>query len=104
LILQNPFYGEMTISGGFYSSDLTDVLTIGVNATLFARADLPDDVAYAVVKSLFEQFDSFKKLHPAFRFLNPEEMMQPTILPLPIHPGAAKYFREVKYLSQTPPE
>ncbi|WP_372740499.1 TAXI family TRAP transporter solute-binding subunit [Neptunomonas sp.] len=104
LILQNPFYGEMTISGGFYSSDLTDVLTIGVNATLFARADLPDDVAYAVVKSLFEQFDNFKKLHPAFRFLNPQQMMQPTTLPLPIHPGAAKYFREVKYLSQTPPE
>ena len=62
------------------------------------------DVAYAVVKSLFDQFDNFRKLHPAFRFLNPEQMMQSTTLPLPIHPGAAKYFREVEYLLQPPIE
>lgn len=104
LILQNPYYREVTISGDFYSPDLPDVDTVGVNATLFARADLPDDVAYVVVKSLFEQFDSFRKLHPAFRFLNPEQMMESTALPLPLHPGAAKYFQEVQYLLQTPPE
>ena len=104
LILQNPYYREVTISGGFYSPDLSDVVTVGVNATLFARADLPDDVAYAVVKSLFEQFDGFRKLHPAFRFLNPEQMMATTTLPLPLHPGAVKYFQEVQYLLQLPPE
>lgn len=104
LILQNPYYREVTISGDFYSSDFSDVVTVGVSATLFARADLSDDVAYAVVKSLFEQFDSFRKLHPAFRFLNPEQMMEERALPLPLHPGAAKYFQEVRYLLQTAPE
>lgn len=104
LILQNPYYREVTISGDFYSPDLSDVITVGVNATLFARAELSEDVAYAVVKSLFEQFDSFRKLHPAFRFLNPQQMMEATNLPLPLHPGAAKYFREVQHLLQTPSE
>lgn len=100
LIRQNPHYREMSVSGNIYSENVPDVLTVGVNATLFARADLPDDVAYAVVKSLFEQFDNFKKLHPAFRLLNPEQMMAPSAMPLPLHPGAAKYFREVQPISQ----
>ncbi|WP_051221699.1 TAXI family TRAP transporter solute-binding subunit [Neptunomonas japonica] len=100
LIRQNPHYREMSVSGNIYSEDVPDVLTVGVNASLFARADLPDDVAYAVVKSLFEQFENFKKLHPAFRLLNPEQMMAPSAMPLPLHPGAAKYFREVQPLSQ----
>ncbi len=95
LIHHNPHYREMSVAGDVYSQDAPAVLTVGVNATLFSRADLPDDVAYAVVKSLFEQFDSFKKLHPAFRFLNPEQMMGSSHLPLPLHPGAAKYFQEV---------
>lgn len=100
LIGQNPHYREMRVSGNIYSENVPDVLTVGVNATLFARADLPDDVAYAVVKSLFDQFESFKKLHPAFRLLNPEQMMAPSAMPLPLHPGAAKYFKEARQLSQ----
>ncbi|MDX1320190.1 MAG: TAXI family TRAP transporter solute-binding subunit, partial [Oceanospirillum sp.] len=74
-----------------------DVRTAGVNATLFTRNDLPDEAAYAIVQSLFEQFDQFRQLHPAFLPLKAEAMVQ---IPLaaPIHPGAARYFREKGWL------
>ncbi|SIS72899.1 hypothetical protein SAMN05421760_10411 [Neptunomonas antarctica] len=100
LILKNPYYRQVSIAGSFYSPDLPDVETVGVNATLFTRADLPDEVAYAVVKSLFAQFDSFRRLHPAFSSLDPEQMMLTSGLPLPLHPGAAKYFMEAKQVAQ----
>jgi TRAP transporter TAXI family solute receptor len=100
LILKNPYYRKVSIAGNYYSPNLPDVETVGVNATLFTRADLPDDVAYAVVKSLFAQFDSFRRLHPAFSSLDPEQMMLTNGLPQPLHPGAAKYFMEAKQVAQ----
>ncbi|MEH6576930.1 MAG: TAXI family TRAP transporter solute-binding subunit [Amphritea sp.] len=93
LIQQNPHYLQVSIAGGFYSAELPDVVTAGVNATLFTRADLPDEVAYAIVKSLFEQFERFRQMHPAFSLLQPEQMVSAP-LAAPLHPGAARYYRE----------
>lgn len=97
LIRYSPHYQALILPGSLYSSDQPDVRTAGVNATLFTRRDLPDDAAYAIVQSLFEQFDQFRLLHPAFTPLKAEAMAQ---IPLaaPIHPGAARYFREKGWL------
>ncbi|MFG1491258.1 TAXI family TRAP transporter solute-binding subunit, partial [Oceanospirillum sp. HFRX-1_2] len=55
------------------------------------------EVAYAIVRSLFEQFDQFRQLHPAFSALRAESMVR---IPLaaPMHPGARRYFREKGWL------
>ena len=45
------------------------------------------------MKSVFENFDAFRKLHPAFANLKPEEMIADG-LSAPLHDGAAKYYRE----------
>lgn len=97
LIAYSPHYQALTLPGSLYSSSQPDVRTAGVNATLFTRNDLPDEAAYAIVQSLFEQFDQFRQLHPAFSPLKAEAMVQ---IPLaaPIHPGAARYFREKGWL------
>ncbi|WP_028299048.1 TAXI family TRAP transporter solute-binding subunit [Oceanospirillum beijerinckii] len=94
---QSRHYQALTLPGSLYSDRQNDVLTAGVNATLFTRADLPDDVAYTVVKSLFEQFDSFRRLHPAFEVLDVKHMVQ-TPLAAPMHPGAQRYFQEQGFL------
>lgn len=99
----NPHYRELIIVGAFYAPDLPDITTVGVDALLFTRADLPDDVAYAIVKSLFQQFERFRRLHPAFSALKPDDMMRKKGLPLPLHPGAAKYFQEVREIMQHQP-
>ena len=48
---------------------------------------------YEVVKAVFENFDDFKKLHPAFADLKKEEMIKDG-LSAPLHDGAVKYYKE----------
>jgi len=97
LTTENPHYMPMVIRAGLYPENRQDVSTVGVNATFFANADLSDEVAYAVVKSLFEQFEQFRAMHPAFAGLKPEQMVQGPY-PAPLHPGAERYFREAGLL------
>ncbi|MFL1455498.1 TAXI family TRAP transporter solute-binding subunit [Marinobacter sp. GN3S48] len=93
LIDDNPYYRKAVIPGGMYRGSDDDVTTFGVAATFVSSTDVPNDVVYAVVKAVFENFDSFKRLHPAFGVLNKEEMVSDA-LSAPLHPGAEKYYKE----------
>jgi TRAP transporter TAXI family solute receptor len=93
LVDDNAFYRTATIPGGMYRGSDADTKTFGVGATFVSSTDVPDEAVYAVVKSVFENFDAFRKLHPAFAHLKPEEMIADG-LSAPLHDGAAKYYRE----------
>ena len=93
LIDSNSFYRSATIPGGMYRGNPNDVQTFGVGATFVTSANVSEDAVYAVVSSVFENFDDFKGLHPAFANLKPEEMIKDG-LSAPLHPGAAKYYKE----------
>ncbi|GGE76191.1 C4-dicarboxylate ABC transporter substrate-binding protein [Streptosporangium jomthongense] len=93
LIEENPYYRKAVIPGGMYRGSDNDVTTFGVAATFVSSTDVPNDVVYEVVKAVFENFDSFKRLHPAFANLKKEEMVSDA-LSAPLHPGAAKYYKE----------
>ena len=92
LVADNPYYRKATIPAGMYNNK-EDIQTFGVGATFVTSADVPADVVYVVVKAVFENFDQFKKLHPAFANLKPEEMVKDS-LSAPVHDGAAKYYKE----------
>jgi len=93
LIAENPYYRKATIPGGMYRGTDSDVTTFGVGATIVTSADVSDEAVYQVVKAVFDNFEDFKKLHPAFANLTPEEMIKDG-LSAPLHDGAAKYYRE----------
>jgi len=93
LIADNPYYAAATIPGGMYAGTDADVHTFGVKATFVTSADVPDDVVYAVVKAVFDNFDRFKSLHPAFANLTEADMISDG-LSAPLHPGAARYYAE----------
>ena len=93
LVNDNPFYAKATIPGGMYPGTPDDVDTFGVKATFVTSADVPDDVVYQVVKAVFDNFDRFKGLHPAFANLKEEDMISAG-LSAPLHPGAVKYYKE----------
>ena len=93
LIADNSFYRTATIPGGMYRGSDNDTSTFGVGATFVSSDAVSEDAVYAVVSSVFNNFDDFKKLHPAFANLTPEEMSSAG-LSAPIHPGAAKYYKE----------
>jgi TRAP transporter TAXI family solute receptor len=93
LVAENPFYAYATIPGGMYKGTDNDVKTFGVKATFVTSADVPDEVVYQVVKAVFDNFDRFKGLHPAFANLKEEDMIKDG-LSAPLHPGAEKYYKE----------
>ena len=93
LVADNPFYAYATVPGGMYKGTDSDVKTFGVKATFVTSADVEDDVVYEVVKAVFDNFDRFKKLHPAFANLTEEEMIKDG-LSAPLHDGAVKYYKE----------
>jgi hypothetical protein len=93
LVADNDYYRTATIPGGMYRGTDTDTKTFGVGATFVTSSKVPNEVIYQVVKAVFENFDEFKKLHPAFAHLNPEQMIQDG-LSAPLHDGAVKYYKE----------
>ncbi len=93
LIEDNSFYRSATIPGGMYRGNDEDTMTFGVGATFVSADSVSEDVVYTLVKSVFENFEDFKGLHPAFANLAPEEMASAG-LSAPLHDGAAKYYRE----------
>ena len=93
LIADNAYYRVATIPGGMYRGNDADTKTFGVGATFVSSTATPADTVYQVVKSVFENFDTFKKLHPAFGNLKKAEMAKDG-LSAPIHDGAAKYYKE----------
>jgi len=92
LVADRPYYRTATIPAGMYNNE-EDVNTFGVGATFVSSADVPDEVVYTLVKAVFDNFDDFKKLHPAFANLKEEEMIKDS-LSAPLHPGAEKYYKE----------
>ncbi|HHE75454.1 MAG: C4-dicarboxylate ABC transporter substrate-binding protein [Deltaproteobacteria bacterium] len=93
LVKDNDYYRTATVPGGMYRGNPADTKTFGVGATFVSSAKVPENVIYNVVKAVFENFDEFKKLHPAFKVLVKEEMIKDG-LSAPLHDGAVKYYKE----------
>jgi TRAP transporter TAXI family solute receptor len=70
-----------------------DTMTFGVGATFVSSSDVSEEAVYTVVKSVMENIEAFRKLHPAFATLDPKNMATAG-LSAPLHAGAAKYYKE----------
>ena len=97
VLADNPAYAAATIPGGLYPGNTEDIASWGPKATFVADAKTPDEVVYVLVKSIFENFEDFKKLHPAFKTLKEENMIKDG-LSAPLHPGAIKYYKEREWI------
>jgi uncharacterized protein len=93
LVKERPYYAVATIPGGLYPNNPQPTTTFGVQATIVSSAKVPADVVYTVVRTVFENLDEFKKLHPALAHLKPEDMIK-NGLSAPLHEGAVKYYKE----------
>jgi uncharacterized protein len=93
LVKERPYYGYATIPAGLYPNNPQETKTYGVLATLVSSSKVPADTVYVVVKAVFDNFDEFKKLHPALAHLKPEDMVK-NGLSAPLHEGAARYYKE----------
>ena len=94
LLAKYPYYAKAFIPIKLYegATNKEDVQTFGVKATFVTSAKVPDNVVYAITKEVFENFEEFKKLHPAYEVLTKQNMLEG--MSAPIHPGAMKYYKE----------
>ena len=97
VLADNAAYAAATIPGGLYPGNDADVASWGPKATFVTDASTSDDVVYVLVKAVFENFEDFKKLHPAFGRLSKDQMIKDG-LSAPLHPGAEKYYKEAGLL------
>jgi TRAP transporter TAXI family solute receptor len=93
LVKEHPYYAYATIPGGMYANNPNPTQTYGVLATMVTSSKVSDKVVYDLVKAVFDNFDEFKKLHPAFANLDPKKMVKDG-LSAPLHAGAVKYYKE----------
>ena len=93
LVAEKPYYAKATIPAGLYKNNPQATETYGVLATLVTSASVPEETVYQLTKAVFENFNEFKSLHPAFANLDPAKMVKDG-LSAPLHPGAEKYYKE----------
>lgn len=93
LIEERSYYAEAEIPGGLYANNPDPTPTYGVLATIVTSTEVSDEVVYTLVKAVFDNFESFKKLHPAFAYLEPEDMVH-NGHSAPLHDGAVRYYEE----------
>ena len=97
LVSENPYYAHTVIPAGVYPGIDQPVPTFGVLATVVSSSDVDEDQIYNIVKSLFENLDSFRRMHTVFGDLKIETMIT-NGLSAPLHEGAKRYYRERGWL------
>jgi TRAP transporter TAXI family solute receptor len=86
-----PFFKSVVIPRGTYAGQANDVQTIGVDNLLICAESLPDNVVYEMTRLFFEALPRLAQQHVTARMINAE---QAPATPIPLHPGAARYYRE----------
>ncbi|NQY24342.1 MAG: TAXI family TRAP transporter solute-binding subunit [Campylobacteraceae bacterium] len=92
LLKKYPYFARANIQGGMYKGNEKDIKTFGVKAVLVTSTDVSEKAVYTVVKAVLENFEAFKKLHPAYAHITKESLLDG--LSAPLHKGAKKYFKE----------
>jgi len=94
LVKKYPYYTKAVVPCKFYpnAENREDVETFGVRGTLVTSAFVDEKIVYAITKEIFENFEEFKSLHPAYAVLTKKSMLSG--LSAPIHRGALRYYKE----------
>ena len=87
----SPFYRPIRIPDGTYPEQGGDIATVGVENLLVCRSDLPDELVYQLTRLFFESLPRLAEAHAAAASIDPD---QAAAAPIPLHPGAARFFRE----------
>ena len=86
-----PFVRVVAIPRGIYPGQDQVVPTVGLDMVVLCRRDLDAESVYDMTSLMFEVFPRLVGIEATMRYLNPDEA---PATPIPLHPGAARYFRE----------
>ncbi|QGZ29096.1 TAXI family TRAP transporter solute-binding subunit [Stutzerimonas stutzeri] len=91
--INNAAYQAAKIPAGTYDGQEADVPTVAITNILVTHEGVSDDVAYQMTKLLFDNLDQLGKAHSAAKDIKLENATK--ALPIPLHPGAERYYKEV---------
>jgi TRAP transporter TAXI family solute receptor len=86
-----PFLRPASIPAGTYRAQSRAIHTIGVDTVLVCRGDMPERLGYEVTRAIFEVLPGITETSRASSFFDLE---QAAATPIPLHEGAARYYRE----------
>jgi TRAP transporter TAXI family solute receptor len=89
----DPAYQAGIVPAKTYEGQNTDVPTAFVQNFLVTHEGVPADTVYKMTRGIYEHLDQLTAAHAAAKSIKRENALKG--LPLPLHPGAEKYFREV---------
>ena len=92
----DPAYKAATIPANTYNKQAVAVPTVAIKNILVTHEGVPNDVVYAMTKSMYDNMDGLVAAHNAAKGIVVKDA--PVGLPIPLHPGAEKYYREVGLL------
>ena len=87
-----PYYANAILPANSYKGQTQAVKTIAVRAIWSTYADLDEDLAYAIVKALYENTETLAKVHAKGKEISIETALES--VSIPVHPGAERYYRE----------
>lgn len=93
-----PYYTKGMIPASSYKGVTSDVPTLGVKAVLVTNAKVKDDVVYQITKTILDNFNEFKELHPVLKGQTVTRESLLDGLGIPQHPGAMRAFKEANLL------
>ncbi len=95
-IEKNPFYVKGEIPAAIYNGVSTTIPTFGAKAVLITSSDVSDKAVYTLVKAILENFEKFKQLHPVYKYITKDSLLEG--LNAPLHDGAVKYYKENNFI------
>lgn len=87
-----PVWTSYPIKAGTYPGQKKDIMTIAQPNLLAVTADTPEEVVYLLTKTMYENLPFLNNVHKATLDMSLEKAIDG--LPMPLHPGAAKYYQE----------
>ena len=92
-----PWYVTYMIPAGTYPNQKEDITTTAIKMVLFCTADLDDETAYLLTKTLWENIGELGESQSNLRGLTPQQAVL-DIAGLPLHEGARQYYSEIGVL------
>lgn len=89
----DPTVRRDVIPAGAYRGQSQAVPTLSTPNVLVVRADMPEDLAYDLARTLLEARDELARVHPVAGRISAEYTLE--VSPIPLHPGVIRYLREL---------
>ena len=90
IIDENPYYYTVTVPADVYDMD-TDSTVLAVDNMLVVGAEESADLVFSIVSAIYGHLDELQRTNAIARQINPDQSLR---LPIPLHPGAARYFEQ----------